>query len=109
VPATKLEALREYEEAFALRRRVEREAAIALSSQLIAELPAQREAGDWRTVGDSLARIQAMQAEHGFELEPQAAALFLEFQRWADEQRTEAAEAVRFESTLANWTNRRRR
>ena len=99
-PVAKLEALREYEEAIALRRRVEREAAIGLSEQLVKELPAQREAHDWRTVGDSLARIQAMQTEHGFELEPEAAALCLDLQRWADEQRTEAAEAARFDAAL---------
>ena len=52
-------------------------------------------------VGDLLARLRALQAEHGFTLPEAGAAKCVEMQKYFDTQRAAADENARFEQALA--------
>ena len=73
----------------------ERNAAMELSEKLVASLEEERRAGSWRMVGDSLARLEALQAEHDFRLPPASAAICSGMKQYYEEERARAAESER--------------
>ena len=93
----KLAELPEYARAGELRREVARREAIGTADRLVESLDEERQAQAWRMVGDILARLRALQAEHGFVLQPKAAAKCAEMQHYFDTQRAAAEETVRYE------------
>lgn len=90
----------EYGRAVAVRRSVERAEAIARADRLVESLSEERQAGAWRMVGDLLARLRALQAEHGFQLPPAAAARVGEMQQYYDAQRAARDAQAKFERAL---------
>ena len=97
----KLAELPEYARAGELRREVARREAIATADRLVDTLDEERQAQAWRMVGDILARLRSLQAEHGFGLQEKQAAKCAEMQQYFDAQRAAADEAARFERALA--------
>lgn len=97
----RLSELPEFSQAQAVRREVSRREAIAVSERLIESLDEERQANSWRMVGDILARLGALQSEHGFSLRDQAAAKCAEMQQYFATQRAAADEAARFEHAVA--------
>ena len=96
----RLAELPEFARAGEVRRGVARREAIAVAERLAGSLDEERQAGAWRMVGDILARLRALQAEHGFTLPSEQAAKCVEMQRYFDAQRSAADEAARFEQAL---------
>ena len=84
-----------------VRREVGRREAVATAGRLVASLDEERQANAWRMVGDILARVRALQAEHGFVLPREPAAKCAEMQHYFDGQRSAAEETARFDRTLA--------
>lgn len=97
----RLAELPEYGRANEVRSGVARREAIALAERLTGSLEEERQAGAWRMVGDILARIRALQSEHGFQLAETQAAKCVEMQNYFDAKRAAADEAARFDHALA--------
>ena len=96
-----LSGLPEYTRAVEVRREAARREAIATADRLTESLGEEHRAGAWRMVSDILARLRALQAEHGFTLSESGAAKCVAMQQYVDTQRAEADEKVRFEQALA--------
>ena len=97
----KLSELPEYARAIEVRREVARREAMVTADRLTESLDEEHRAGAWRMVGDILARLRALQAEHGFTLPEKGAAKCVEMQQYFDAQRAAADEKARFEQALA--------
>jgi len=97
----KLAELPEYARAGELRRDVARREAIATADRLVESLDEERHAQAWRMVGDILARLRTLQAEHGFVLQEKQAAKCAGMQQYFDAQRSAAEETARFDRALA--------
>ena len=93
----KLERTPEYTEARALRDQLERQAAMESARALLGTLPARRADGAWREISEALARIHALESEHGFDLGADTALERTELQRYVDAQRLAADETARFQ------------
>ena len=100
-PSEKLAELPEAIQAMAIRRKDEREAAVELSERLVASLEEERRGGSWRMVGDSLARLDALQTEHHFKLPPAAAAICAGMKQYYEAERARASESERFRKAVA--------
>jgi hypothetical protein len=98
---SKLAELSEYARAGEIRREVARRDAMATADRLVDSLDEERQAQSWRMVGDILARLRALQAEHGFVLQEKQAAKCAEMQHYFEAQRFAAEETARFEQALA--------
>jgi hypothetical protein len=98
--SAKLAELPEFAEAAEVRRVVAQREAIARAEGLVQSLAEEREAGAWRMVGELLARIEALQSEHGFALDVSAAVTVLEMRRYFETERAAAAETARFQESL---------
>ena len=96
----KLAELPEYARACEVRREFARREAMALADRLCESLDEERQAGAWRMVGDILARLRALQDEHGFYLPEGGAAKCAEMQRYFEAQRVAAETKARFEQAL---------
>jgi hypothetical protein len=88
--------------AMEIRRQAARREAKVRCHTLVESLAEERQAGAWRMVGDLLARITGLQAEHGFQLAEPEAGVCAEMQRYFEEQRAAAADTARFHEALAN-------
>jgi len=97
---SKLSELPECARAIEVRREVARREAMATADRLTESLDEEHRAGSWRMVGDILARLRALQAEHGCTLPEKGAAKCVEMQRYFDAQRAAADEKARFEQAL---------
>ena len=92
----KLAECAEYAQAAEVRRVAERGEAMALAERLAASLGEERTAGMWRMVGDMLARLEALQKEHGFSLASESATMAQAVRLWFEKERAAAAEEARF-------------
>ena len=97
----RLAELPEYASAGDVRREVARREASSVAERLVESLDEEHQAGAWRMIGDVLARLRALQSEHGFALPDKQAAKCVEMQRYFDAQRAAADEAARFQQALA--------
>ena len=97
----RLAELPEYASANGVRREVARRDASTVAQRLVESLDEEQQAGAWRMIGDILARLRALQSEHGFALPEKQAAKCVEMQRYFDAQRAAADEAARFQQALA--------
>ena len=97
----KLSESPDYAAALPIRREAEKREAMELAMRLVDSLDEEREAGAWRMIGDLLARIAALQAEHGFDLSPDHAVVVAETQAEFDSERRAVDEASRFAAGLA--------
>jgi hypothetical protein len=98
---TRLAELSEYPRACEVRREVARREAITVAERLVESLHQERQAGAWRMVGDILARLRALQSEHGVSLSEKHATECVDMQQYFDAQRAAADEAARFGQALA--------
>ena len=96
----RLSELQEYARAVEVRREAARREAMATADRLTESLDEEHRAGSWRMVGDILARLRTLQAEHGFTLPERSANKCVEMQRYFDTQRAAADEKARFEQAL---------
>lgn len=90
----------EYARANEVRREVARREAIAVADRLVESLEEERQMGAWRMAGDILARLRALQSEHGFALPERQAAKCAEIQQYFETERSTADEAARFDQAL---------
>ncbi len=97
---SKLAESAEFLQAAEVRRIADRADAMALAERLAASLPGEREAGAWRIVGELLARVDGLQAEHGFALPRESAALVDGMRPYFEMERAAAAETARFQDAL---------
>ena len=97
---SKLAECTEFLQAAEVRRIAERTEAVSLAERLAASLPGEREAGAWRIVGEMLARLDALQAEHGFTLTPESATLVAGMRPYFEAERAAAAETARFQEAM---------
>lgn len=88
--------------AMEIRRQAARRNAVERCHTLVDSLAEERRAGSWRMVGDLLAHVTSLQAEHGFQLSETDAEVCAEMKRYFDEQRAAAAETARFQEALGN-------
>ena len=100
-PPAKLAELPEFVRAAEVRREAAKQDAIALSARLVESLDEEFKAGAWRMVGDILARLRSLQAEHGFSLESGQSVKVAEMQRYFDVQRAAAEEATAFANSMS--------
>ena len=94
--AAKLAECPEFAQAVEVRRLAARVEAMALAERLAVSLGEERAAGAWRLVGEMLARIEALQREHGFSLAPEAAEKAEAVRPWFEKERAEEEENARF-------------
>jgi hypothetical protein len=97
----KLAKVSEYAPAVEVRRASQRHEAIALSEKLAGSLADDRAMGAWRAAAEKLARLRALQSEHGFTLGSAAAASCAEVQTWVAAEQGEADAAQHFQSALS--------
>ncbi len=97
----RLTDLPECAQANEVRREVSRRDAIALAERLADSLEEERSAGAWRMVGDLLARLRELQAEHGFALPEPASGKCAKMQQYFAAERAAAEETARFEQAIA--------
>ena len=100
----KLAECPEFAQAAEVRRLAARTGAMALAERLAASLPGEREAGAWRMVGEMLARIQVLQAEHGFSLTPESGAVVDAMRPYVETERAAAAETAHFQESMRTVT-----
>ena len=96
----KLAECAEFSQAAEVRRIAERAEAMPLAERLAASFPGEREAGAWRMVGELLARVRTLQAEHDFSLTPESAALVDEMQPYFETERAAAEATARFQEAM---------
>ena len=92
--------------AMEIRRQAARREAVERCHTLVDSLAEERRAGSWRMVGDLLARITGLQAEHGFQLAEPEVEVCTDMKRYYEEQRAAAAETGRFQEALGSLGKR---
>ena len=98
----RLSELPEYARAVQVRREVAKREAMSTAARLMDSLEEEHRGDSWRMVGDILARLRDLQAEHGFALGGKEAAQCVEMQRYFDGQRAASDEKVHFEHAMAS-------
>ena len=106
---SKLAECAEFLQAAEVRRIAERAEAMSLAERLAASLAGEREAGAWWMVCELLARVEALQKEHGFSLAPESAALVDGMRPHLETERAAATETARFQDAMNTVSAQARR